>query len=113
MYSSADSGAFHVAAMVAMWVKSGPMVAVDVPSMVWQPEQPLFKKINRPGSGAGVSTKVGPTAKVGSSPRGGGVGVGFPQAKRGLTNRNRIGLISLFIFQSAPLTHLAGRSGVG
>ena len=71
--------------------------------------------LSRPRSGAGVSTKVGPTAKVGgkSSPRGGGVGVGFTQAKRMLTNRKRIGLSSLFMFPSAPLTHLLGRSGVG
>ncbi len=87
MYSSAGRGVFHVAAAVAMWVKSGPIVAVDVPSMVRQPVQPWVEKTNHPGSGAGINAKVGPTAKVGSSPRGGGVGVGLPQAKRRQTNR--------------------------
>jgi len=113
MYSSAESGAFRVAATVAMWVKSGPIVAVDVPSMVWQPVQPLVEKTNRPGSGAGVNTKVGPTAKVGSSPRGGGVDVGFPQAKRSQINCKGIGLSSLFMFQSAPLNRLSCLLGVG
>ncbi len=70
--------------MVAMLVRSGPsaapMVEVDMPAIVWQPEHPLVIKMSLPGSGAGVSTKVGPTAKVGSRPRGGGVGVGLAQA---------------------------------
>ena len=64
-----------------VWVKSGPIVAVDVPSMVWQPVQPWVEKTNRPGSGAGVNTKVGPSGK-------------------GINARN------LFMFQSAPLNRL-------
>ena len=74
--------------------------------MVWQPEQPLVEKTNRPGSGAGVNTKVGPTAKVGSSPSGGGVGVGFPQAKRRQTAGKGINARNLFMFQRAPLNRL-------
>ena len=63
--------------------------------------QPLVEKSNRPGSGAGVNTKVGPTAKVGSSPKGGGVGVGVSQAKRRQISKKRISVRNLFIgFQS-------------